>query len=227
MTQTRERRFLTTSVRSADASGKKVLTGYAARFNTLSADLGGWRERLAPGCFRACLSRGGDVMMLADHNSALVLGRQSNKSLEVSEDAEGLRYRCELPDTSTGRDVYELTRRGDLREMSFAFSCDDQSWDQEPDPEGGRGIPVRTVKAATITEISIVAFPAYPNTSAAVDAAARSLFPTGLMPVEIRSRINKSHTAPASGIPTHLSNEEYLERLRARDALARLDRFSL
>jgi HK97 family phage prohead protease len=213
MINTQERRFLTApKVRSGQSADKKILTGFAARFDTLSEDLGGWRERLAPGCFRASLATGGDVKFLADHDSSKILGRTANKSLIIREQSEGLWFSAELPDTTVAADVYILCKRGFLTEMSFGFTCDDESWADEPNPEDrSRKVSVRTVKAASILEISAVAFPAYQKTSIGVDAAARSLFPGGLVPVEIRSRI-----APP------ISDEEWLLRAHARVQLAKL-----
>jgi hypothetical protein len=203
-----ERRFISAPhVRSQETAGKRILSGLAARFNVLSEDLCGWRERLAPGCFRASLASGQDVKLLADHDSAKILGRLQNRTLSVWESSEGLAFRCELPDTTVAGDVFALCQRGDLTECSFGFRCTDQSWGQEQDPEDRKQIiNVRTVRAATVFELSCVAFPAYPETSISVDAAARALFPEGV-PMEVRSRF------PA---PKPLSAEEIALRVHAR-----------
>jgi len=224
MSQTQERRFITPrTIRSAKAGGKRVLSGYAAKFGVLSEDLGGWRERLAPGAFKASLASGRDVKFFADHDSGKLLGRTANRSLTVEENSVGLSFRVELPDTTVGDDVYELCRTGLLNEMSFGFTCSDDGWDEEPDPDDRgvrpRKIPVRTVRAAALLELSCVAMPAYPQTSVSVDAGARSLFPGGLMPVEIRSRIK---TAGSTATPAKISDEEFLLRARARVRLAQL-----
>src|SRR5580658_2101451 len=91
-----ERRFVAAPIRSEQSNQKKILAGLAARFHHLSEDLGGFRERLAPGCFAASLTSGKDIAMLADHDSAKVLGRRSNGTLHLAEDASGLRFRCEI-----------------------------------------------------------------------------------------------------------------------------------
>ena len=222
MSQTQERRFIVPkTIRGGKTDGKRVLSGYAAKFNVLSEDLGGWRERLAPGAFKASLASGRDIKFFADHDSGKLLGRRANGSLTVEENSIGLSFRLELPNTSVGDDVYELCRSGLLNEMSFGFMCGDESWGDEPDPDdrGGRPrtIPVRTVKAATLLELSCVSMPAYPQTSVTVDAAARSLFPGGAMPVEIRSRIKTS-----TSIPAPIGDEERCLRRLAEIRIAML-----
>jgi HK97 family phage prohead protease len=212
MNQTTERRFLQHTVRSEPAAGKRVLAGMAARFNTLSEDLGGWRERLAPGCFKAALDSGKDIRFLADHDSAKILARTANRTLTLRETSAGLTFRAELPDTSVGNDVYVLCRDGLLDEMSFGFIAADQVWTDEADPETKTRISVRTVRVAEIFEISAVCWAAYPSTSVGVDAAARAMFPGG-MPLEVRSHIPQ--TPPISAV-------EYAMRLELRNRAEKL-----
>lgn len=197
-----ERRYTAYEVRGdqAPTQGKKILHGLAARFHALSEDLGGFRERLSPGCFRDSLASGRDVAMLVDHDSSKVLGRTGNKTLALREIVEGLAFRCELNDAvSHARDIHEMCLRGDINECSFGFSCDDDSWSDEPDPDTRRPIPVRTVRRARLFEVSAVTFPAYPKTNvtaALADGpialmaavAGRSLWPDGSIPAEIRTR---------------------------------------
>ena len=140
-------------------AGRRV-EGYAATFGT-DADLGGFRERIAPGAFRAALS--GDVLAMLDHDPGKVLGRTKSGTLRLTEDARGLAFSLDLPDTQAGRDVLALAERGDLGGMSFGFMV----------PEGGdewRG-NVRTLKQVDLREISIVqAWPSYPDTEIALRA---------------------------------------------------------
>jgi uncharacterized protein len=223
-----ERRFLKTQVRMDAAAGskKRMLAGYAAKFNTLSSDLGGFRESLRGGCFADSIARSSNnVRMLADHDSSKILGSRSNGTLQVFEDSLGLRFRCELPGTSTANDVYALCERGDLGEMSFGFRCLDEDWDEDFDPDDrSRRISIRNVKRAELSEVSIVTFPAYPQTSAGVDRAsenpmalmaARNIFPSGV-PLEVRRRF------PDAGIShAAIDPEEELLIQRARALVTR------
>jgi HK97 family phage prohead protease len=94
--------------------------GYAAVFNALSQDLGGFKERILPGAFARCL-RSADVVCLFNHDPNQVLGRSTAGTLTLKEDGEGLYFECELPNTSVWRDCSEMVSRGDIRGCSFAF----------------------------------------------------------------------------------------------------------
>jgi HK97 family phage prohead protease len=146
-----ERRYLA-EVR-ADA---RTLTGYAARFNS-EASIGGFTEVIEAGAFRASLLSGADILALKDHDPAAVLGRTKSGTLKLEEDAKGLRFSIDVPDTQTGRDLLEMARRGDLGGMSFGFVATDEQW-----PSRDK----RILRAIDLREISVVsAWPAYPDTS--------------------------------------------------------------
>lgn len=152
---TLERRF-TTELRTA---GRR-LEGYAATFSG-TADLGGFRERIAPGAFRSALS--GDILALLDHDKGKVLGRTRTGTLELREDEKGLAFALDVPDTSAGRDVLALAARGDLGGMSFGFLVPDggEEWDGT----------TRTLRSIDLREISVVsAWPAYVGTEVALRA---------------------------------------------------------
>src|SRR5258705_12398593 len=117
-----EKRILGTHELRASKSGDKmVVKGYAATYGTLSKDLGGFRERIAPGAFRRILSTSPDVVMTFNHDLNTVLGRTTAGTLRLHEDSRGLAFECDLPNTSAGRDVFESIQRGDLHACSFAF----------------------------------------------------------------------------------------------------------
>ena len=202
--QPTERRYLASAIiRTARfADHKKVLSGVAARFGSLSEDLGGFRERLAPGCFRDSLASGRDIAMLVDHDSGKPIGRLSNRTLSLQETSDGLAFRCEIDDRiSHARDIFLMASRGDITECSFGFVCRREDWGDEPDPQDrNRRIPIRTVRQADLHEISAVTFPAYAGgatsvTASVVDSqtltagAGRSLWPAGAIPAEIRSHV--------------------------------------
>lgn len=145
------------------------LEGYAAVFNT-PAPIGRFTETIRAGAFRASLlDPSKDVLALVDHDPGRLLARTSSGTLRLTEDAKGLRFEIDVPDTSIGRDVLTMAERRDLGGMSFAFTAISEAW---PKPDQ------RELRALTLHEISIIhAHPAYPQTSIAararaVDAAA-------------------------------------------------------
>ena len=120
-----EKRFQLTEVRAVKNGDKRTITGYAARYNLLSGDLGGFRERIASGAFKRILATNPDVVCLFNHSDNAVLGRTTAGTLRLSEDSRGLKFECDLPGTTAGRDTYESVQRGDLNGCSFAFMVDD------------------------------------------------------------------------------------------------------
>lgn len=158
-----EDRCFTTEFRATE-EGK--LVGYAARFNSLSHDLGGFREVIAPGAFARSLQEYPDILALLDHDTAKVLGRTTNGTLRIEEDEQGLRVEITPANTTYGRDIVELVRRGDVSGMSFRFRPypGGDSMDMSTSP------PTRTLRSIQLSEVSIVAEPAYPATSVSVRA---------------------------------------------------------
>jgi HK97 family phage prohead protease len=140
------------------------LEGHAAVFG-VPAQIGAFRETIQPGAFRASLATGRDVLALADHDPARLLGRTSSGSLRLAEDARGLAFSLDLPDTQLGHDMLTLAQRGDLGGMSFAFRATDEAW-----PATDR----RELRAVDLFEVSVVqAWPAYSQTT--VSARARAI----------------------------------------------------
>lgn len=155
---------------SADADGAPVFSGYAAVFNELSVNLGGFRERIQPGCFRNAVDEGQDVRFLINHDSNLILGRTTAGTVTLTEDEVGLRVECPLPNISYARDLAVSMERGDINQMSFGFFTVADEWN-ETDPESG--LPIRELLRANLFDVSAVTYPAYPDTTAAV-ASVRS-----------------------------------------------------
>jgi len=155
-----ETRTLSRKLEFRAADTGKTIAGYAAVFNS-ETDIGGYfREVIAPGAFRDSLS--GDVRALIDHNSGRVIGRTTAGTLRLNEDATGLACEIDLPETTDGLDLATLISRGDISGMSFGFEVTKQTWDETGD------IPVRTIEAVNLFEVSVVAFPAYPDTTIAL-----------------------------------------------------------
>ena len=149
------------------ADGRAAIMGYAAVYNRLSLDLGGFREEILPGAFDRILSRQRgkqDVVALFNHDSNIVLGRSSSGTLELSTDDKGLRYVVTPPVSRA--DVMELIQRRDVRGSSFAFTVGKDGEAFRTD-EGGSAIrQIREVSG--LYDVGPVLVPAYPATSASV-----------------------------------------------------------
>lgn len=175
---------------SDDASGLGVLTGYGAVFNSESRDLGGFVEVILPGAFGEPIDETGAldvnhhvrVMARTNHDNAYLLGTTDAGTLRLFVDDIGLWYEIDLPDTSYGRDLAVLAKRGDIRFSSFAFHTPPggDRWDYNANDQ-----IVRYVTAAKLVDVAPVADPAYwDSTSLLVrsfdlDAIRASLTPPG------------------------------------------------
>lgn len=164
-----ERRFYTGLEIRQTGTQRPRLAGYAAVFDKRSHDLGGFVEVIRPGAFTRSLKEHPDVRAFVEHDPQHIIGRRSAGTLDVAEDAHGLRVEITPPDTQAGRDVIENVRAGNLDGMSFAFRI--------PNREKGQRFnfnvePIlRELLDVDVTEVSVVALPAYPDT----DVAVRSL----------------------------------------------------
>lgn len=141
--------------------------GHAAVFDSLSENLGGFRERIMRGAFRNVLDQ--DVRLLVNHDPNLPLAR--GDALELTEDPTGLHVRAQIrADLSYARDLRINLEEGNVTQMSFAFGSDvEDEWDED-----GDGRLVRTIKRfGSLFDVSPVTFPAYPATDAGVRALSR------------------------------------------------------
>lgn len=153
----------------SEGSGKIVASGYAAVFNKLSQNLGGYVEQFAPGSFTKTLQEQ-DVRALYNHDPNALLGRMSSGTLRAEEDGTGLAYEIDLPDTTVGRDVATMLERGDLSGSSIGFRVVEQERG-----ETEQGFPLVTVRSVSLRDLGPVTFPAYTDTEASLQSMARSL----------------------------------------------------
>lgn len=159
MKETRETRL--GSIEVHDDDGEQRISGYAAVFDRLSENLGGFREIIAPGAFDAVMDD--DVRALFNHEAHLILGRTRANTLQLAIDTTGLRYRIDPPDTQVARDLIASITRGDITQSSFSFWVDEDRWDEDDD-----GRVIRTIKTfKRLYDIAPVTFPAYPDTTVA------------------------------------------------------------
>lgn len=145
---------------------QRSVAGYAAVFNKLSQDLGGFKEKISRGAFAESVKR--DIVALWSHNPDLVLARTTNGTLTLEEDESGLKFRMLLDDDQWGDFAFRKIKRGDVKGMSFGFRIapkgDEWGYNEKKEL-------IRTLSKVQLLEVSPTAFPAYTQTK----VSARSL----------------------------------------------------
>lgn len=149
----------------------QYLTGIACVYNALSRPLPlsngrKFRERIAPDAFTSSLGAE-DILCTVNHDAGKVLGRTSNNTVEIFNNAEHLKIRCKLPKTTYAADLLESVRRGDIQGMSFTFDNKDVDTEWMPDAAED-GLPVCTIKRGYLYEVCFTSDPAYMSTSVAM-----------------------------------------------------------
>jgi HK97 family phage prohead protease len=145
---------------TGEAEHATRIVGYASVFDSLSEPLPFGREIIKPGAFKRALRAKADVRALFNHNRDKILGRTKSGTVKLREDSRGLHTEINPPNTSTGREVMELVRRGDVSGMSFQFHAKKDRWRIED------GEHVREVLDADLIDVSVVTWPAYESASA-------------------------------------------------------------
>ena len=140
----------------------RMISGYAAVFDSDSEDLGGFTERIERGAFAEAIKIS-DVRALFNHDNNMILARTASGTLRIYEDERGLKYEFEAPHTTAGNDVLQMIKRGDINQSSFGFTVEQDSWAKRD------GTTYRTInKVKRLYDVSPVTFPAYPEASVAV-----------------------------------------------------------
>lgn len=138
-----------------------TVEGKAVTFNSETCLYGDVFETIAPNAFDGVnLS---DVRALYGHEHNSLLGRTKSGTLALDVRADGLYFELQLPNTTLGRDVYEMVQRGDLSECSFGFTVEEETW-----REDNSGYHRTIDKIGELFEISLVPFPAYSDTNVSV-----------------------------------------------------------
>lgn len=175
-------------VRKAGEDQPIGVKGHAAVFDRDSLPLWDWWmgtivERIAPGAFTKTIQEA-DIRLLINHDPNLVLGRNKAGTLRLEEDEIGLAIDGDMSPTSYARDLATNLEVGNISQMSFAFRIIKEQWTETAD-----GIPLRTVQEAALSDVSIVTYPAYPDSDAGLRSRqfygmARSMGLTEMAPAE-------------------------------------------
>ena len=145
-----------------DAPATLRFTGHAAVFNErtwIGPKRWGFWEEIDPGFFRDVLSD--DAAFLVNHDPSLLLAR-NGQTMTLSVDKKGLVPDAEWdPEDPEARMWAGRVRRGDINQMSFAFTVAEEKWSEDKDS----GEEVRTLLTAErLYDVSLVTYPAYGDT---------------------------------------------------------------
>ncbi len=180
-----EKRIFGSTLEVRTHAGKSSIHGRAAVFNTLSFDLGGFKERIMPGAFAESIENGDDVSGLWQHDPRFVLGRRKNDTLDLEEDKVGLRYVARPPDATFAKDAVAQIAGGYVDQSSFGFQVpvDGEKWSVE------EGENIRTLVNVALKDVSPVTFPAYPGTDAEARSAADAIMLQAGIDVGLLARV--------------------------------------
>lgn len=149
----------------------RTIQGRAIVFESLSNDLGGFKEIIKKGAISQELVDSSDVFARTNHSDDYILARcnKGKGSLQLDLREDGLYYSFEAPNTEKGNELVEHIRRGEISQSSFAFMVA-----QEPDAERWTkidGVTVREIyKIAYLGDVAPVFTPAYSETSVSLRA---------------------------------------------------------
>jgi len=166
--KTFERRMAVTGLEVRQGDDNLTLTGYASTFNQ-PYDMGWYTETVDPDAFKRTLGQKPDVRLLINHDG-LPLARTTSGTLTLSTDKKGLLAEANLDRADP--DVQALVpkmQRGDLNEMSFGFRVLEDIWEND--------MTKRTLRSLDLNggDVSVVTYPANPNTSVSVRAGGRPI----------------------------------------------------
>lgn len=107
-----------------------------------------------------------DCFLKFNHSDeVLPLARTKNGSLELRNEEDGLYIRAKLPDTQQARDLYTLVKEGIIDKMSFAFTIDEETCEEEEDEENKVvRYTYRVMKIRKLYDVAAVNLPAYDST---------------------------------------------------------------
>lgn len=141
-----------------------TVRGHAAVFNErtlIGSPDWGFVERIAPGAFQGSLND--DVRFLSNHGGE-PFARTTNGTLRLAEDSRGLMIEADLnPNMQAARDHFAAIDRGDIDQMSFAFTIEEETLRQLPDDDPEfPGMVERVVnRTKGLFDVSGVTYPAY------------------------------------------------------------------
>jgi HK97 family phage prohead protease len=174
--KTFERRMAVTGLEVRDEGDDLTLRGYASTFNQ-PYSMGWYTESVDAGAFKRTLGQKPDVRLLINHDG-LPLARTASGTLTLSTDSVGLLASAKLdrndPDVSA---LVPKMKRGDVDQMSFGFRVVDND-KGEPGHAWSPDMSQRTLTNLDLNggDVSVVTYPANPNTSVGLRSGGRVPF---------------------------------------------------
>ncbi|MBO7089053.1 MAG: HK97 family phage prohead protease [Lentisphaeria bacterium] len=163
----REVRFAPIELRTEQEDERVAyIEGYPIVFNQ-ETDMGEWREVIDPATVSdEKMLR--DVALMVGHDFGsipLAHSRRNNGNgtmqLMAADEGVFMRAALDVEGNPKAKEAYSAVKRGDLSGMSFAFTVNEERWEDLDTDK-----PLRRITGfGRIFEVSLVAFPAYPGTS--------------------------------------------------------------
>ena len=145
--------------RAEEIENQGIVEGYFIKYNT-PAEYGrdGYFEQIDSNALTETLARNKDIKCFYNHNYDLILGRQSNNTLTLTNDEIGLFGSCKLNlNDSQARDIFERVKRGDITGCSFGAYIEDEDFNSNNN--------TFTVKKVDLIEVSVCPMPFYDSTT--------------------------------------------------------------
>lgn len=166
-----EKRFLQGSIeieKRNDGEESRTVSGYAVVFDKWSKVIGrgtwAFQEKISRNAFDGVDMS--EVVATFNHNFDNILARVDSNTLNLTIDDYGLKYSFEAPSTTTGDDLLENIRNGNIKGSSFMFTPSEQRWTYKDDKE--EEVDEREItKIEVLYELGPVTIPAYPDSTAA------------------------------------------------------------
>ncbi|MER1998891.1 MAG: HK97 family phage prohead protease [Lysinibacillus sp.] len=150
-------------IRSDEEKGDAYIEGYFVVYNQRTELWTGVFEEIAPTALINTLNSGVNVIALDNHDTRIVLGSISSSTLEMKSDDHGLYGRVKIDvEDPFAKSALRKVETGKVKGCSFGFYPKRESRIENDD-----NTVTYRVEEAELIEVSITAFPAYPQTEIA------------------------------------------------------------
>ena len=159
-----EKRYFKTELRfeQGDVKDGMVLAGLVMRYGD-TADMGDFKEVFRAGAFGDLSDA--DVILNRQHDRNRPLARTGGGGLELFDSENELTFRAVLPNSESGKDLFELVRKKVMRGVSIEFIPEEEDFNSG----------TRIIKRARLLDIGLVDRPAYPESLADISERMKKL----------------------------------------------------